>query len=494
MNFTTYSKISFRVFLVIILGGIFVNSCKKEEFTTPLNVGTIRFSANTYSIDLNAPAPLTIVLPLSLPLEEDATVIITIDTLSTALPTEYVITPVIPAGGLKLNLAKGATEVSFTVASLNNFEGERTVVFKLTQATGGLTVANTNATTTVTLKGKPIVLPSVTTSVTGLSFGNVPVSTSSTSQSYTVTGVKLTSNITVTASANFQVSLNNTTFSNTVTIGFAEANAAPVTIYARFSPTTGVNQSITGTITHSSGTLSDAIINVSGAEIGNAAPGTLIKNENLSYGSTPGNLTAVSAGAWVAYSGAGLFPVQYVSPGLSYTGYVGSGIGGALVSENKSTSAEDVAWAFPSQTSGIIYATQMLNFTSAPTTADFFTALGDPTLFFNRIYAKSNGAQFSLGLSRNANTVPAYSSTAYDYGTTYLVVTKYEFATGASAIYILNGAIPATEPAPSATSSGGSADPASLTRVVIRQSTNLPLKTTYDGIRIATSWKQAVGL
>ncbi len=230
MNFTTPSKIKISSFLVIILGVIFFNSCKKQEFTTPGNVGTIRFSANTYSIDLNAPQPLTIVLPLSLPLEEDGTAIISIDNQSTALASEYVITPDIPAVGLKLNLAKGATEASFQVASLNNFEGERTVIFKLTQATGGLTVANTNATTTVTIKGKPIVLPSVTTSVSSLSFGNVPVLTSSTSQSYTVTGVKLTANITVTASANFQVSLNNTTFSNTVSIGFAAANTAPVTV------------------------------------------------------------------------------------------------------------------------------------------------------------------------------------------------------------------------------------------------------------------------
>ncbi|MEP6844981.1 MAG: hypothetical protein ABI861_03230 [Panacibacter sp.] len=497
MNFSTSYLSKLCLLIVIILGGLIVNSCKKEKFAIPGNVGTIRFSANTYSIDLNAPDPLTIVLPLSLPLEEDATAVITIDTSSTALASEYVVTPLIPAGGLKLNLAKGATEASFKVTSLNNFEGERTVVFKLTEATGGLTVAKTNATATVTIKGKPIVLPSVTPSLSSLSFGNTPASTSSPSLSYTVFGVKLTSNITVTASANFQVSLNNTTFTSSLTIGFAAANAAPVTVYARFLPNTGVNQSITGTITHSSGTVPDAIINVSGAETGNAAAGVLIMKEDLNYGSTAGNLTTASGGAWTAYSASGANPVLYVLPGLSYTGYAGSGIGGALEMQNRAASSEDVIWTFPAQSSGTIYTAQLLNLASAPVTQDFFAALGDPTtptpVYYNRIYAKASGAQFSLGLSRNATTIPAYSSTAYDYATTYLVVTKYEFG-GASSIFILSGAIPLIEPATPNVSLSGGTDPASVIRIVIRQSTNSPLKVTYDGVRIATSWKQAVGL
>ncbi|MEO5646935.1 MAG: hypothetical protein ABIQ56_01160, partial [Chitinophagaceae bacterium] len=236
MNFIAFSKINIRVLLVIMFGGITVISCKKEKFTTPSNVGTIRFGANAYTILLNAPDPLTIVLPLSLPLEEEASAVIMIDNQSTALPSEYVVTPIFPTDGLKFNMAKGATEVSFKVASLNNFEGERTVIFKISSATGGLTVANTNATATVTLIGKPIILPGITTSVATLpGFGNVITTTSSASASYTVSGIRLTSDITVLASANFKVSLNNTTFTNSVIIGFAAANLAPVTVYARFT-------------------------------------------------------------------------------------------------------------------------------------------------------------------------------------------------------------------------------------------------------------------
>lgn len=225
----------------------------------------------------------------------------------------------------------------------------------------------------------------------------------------------------------------------------------------------------------------------------------MISKDDLNYGPADGNITAVSGGAWTAYSAAGANTVKYVSAGLSYSGYAGSGVGGALISENRSASSEDVLWTFPPQSNGAIYAAQLLNFTSAPATQDFFTSLGDPTSptpnYFNRIYAKASGGQFSIGVSRNASTTPAYATTAYDFGTTYLGVTKYEFSTGNSSMYILSGAMPVIEPAtPSAVSTGAAADPASVTRVVIRQSTNSPLKVTFDGLRIATSWKQAVSL
>ncbi len=493
------SSIKTRIVMLIVMLGIMLNSCKKDKITPPTNVGTIRFAASNYTIENNTIDPLTIVLPLSLPLEEDATVIVSVDNSSTISSSEYTVTPSIPTTGLTLNLAKGSTEVSFKVSSLNNFEGEKSLVLKLSSATGGLTVSNTNATATVNVKGNPIILPEIKTSTSSLAFGSVITSTNSASQSYTVTGVKLISNLTITASTNFQVSLDNVAFSSSVTIPFATANAAPVTVYARFRAITGINQTVTGSITHSSGTIADNIVAVSGIEYGVAAPGVLIKKEDFAY-ATAGNLTAVTGGAWTAFSQALVNPIQYVTTGLNYTGYSGSGAGGALVTTNYSGNAEDASWSFPAQSSGTIYMAQMMNFTSAPATADFFYAIGDGAagatpVYYNRFYAKSNGGQLSLGLSRNATTTPAYSATGLDYGTTYLVVVKYEFATGNSSMYILNGTVPLIEPAsPNVVSTGGAADPSSLTRAVVRQSTNLPLKATIDGIRVATSWKEAVGL
>lgn len=490
------SSIKNRIVMVIMVMGVMLNSCQKEKLNRPGNVGTIRFAANSYTIENNTVEPLTIVLPLSLPLEQDATAIISVDASGTIATSEYTITPAIPASGLTLNLAKGATEISFQVSSLNNFEGEKTLVLKLSSATGGLTVANTNATATVNIKGNPIILPELKTSTSSLAFGNTITGTNSTSQSYTLTGIKLTANVTVSASANFQVSLDNTTFASTVTIPFATANAAPITLYARFNAITGINQPISGTISHSSGSVPSNSLTVSGVEYGVAAPGVLLKAENFSYGATAGNLTTLSAGAWTNFSGT-VNPVQYSGTGLTYTGYIGSGVGGSVVSENGSGSREDLTWNFPAQSGGVIYTAQLLNFASAPATADFFLSLGDGTsgtpTYYNRIYAKANGSQLSLGLGKNSATA-VYGPTNLDYGTTYLVVHKYEFVTGNSSLYILSGTIPVIEPPTPAAISSATGDPSAMTRIAIRQNTPGPLKATIDGIRVATSWKQAVGL
>lgn len=485
--------------MVLMIMGILLNSCEKDKFNVPLNVGTIRFAANAYTIENNTVDPLTIVLPLSLPLEQEATVRITVDGQSTIPADEYAITPAIPATGLMLTLPKGATEISFQLSSLNNFEGEKTLVLKLSDASGGLTVANTTSTASIVIKGNPIVVPEIKTSEPGLAFGNVVTSSTSASRSYVLTAVKLTEDVVLTASTNFEVSLDDAVFQKTLTIPVATANFAPVTIYARFIANTGVNQTVTGNITHSSGSVQDAVVNVSGVEFGVAMPGVLVLKDDFNYGAAAGTLTAVSAGKWTAYSASGTRPVQYLSPGLTYTGYAGSAIGGALVMQNNSASSEDVSMDFSAQSSGVVYSAQLMNFASAPATADFFYSFGDGAagatpVYYNRIYAKANGGKMSLGLGRNSTTV-TYATADLDFGVTYLVVSKYEFATNTSTLYILTGAVPAVEPGTaSAVSNVSGADPAALTRAVVRQSTNSPLKVTIDGVRIATSWKQAVGL
>lgn len=497
---TSYlSGIKGGLLAMMMLVGALLSSCTKLQFTAPANVGTIRFANSSYTIERNAGAT-TITLPLSLPLESDATALVTLDNnKTTAQSSQYAIDPLIPANGITLSLPKGSTQASFTITSAENFEGDIVIALKLSNATGGVTVANSNAATLITIHGKPIVLPALTASVVSLSFGNVSTTGTSTSQSFTVSGVKLTAPVSVTADANFKVSLDNTNFSQSVSITAAAAMAAPVTVYAQFVANTGVNQALSGNITLVSGTLS-TIVGVSGTEVGNAAPGILVTKEDFNYGAANGNITAVSGGVWTAYSASGSNPVPYSAAGLTYAGYTGSGIGGSLVSENRSASSEDVSASFTAQTN-VVYMAQMMNFVSAPTSADFFMSFGDGAagatpVYYNRFYAKANGSQMSLGISRNASTTPAYSATNLDYGTTYLVVTKYDFTNGTSSLYILSGTIPAIEPAtPNVTSSGGAADPTSgLTRIIIRQNTATPLKVNIDGIRVATSWKAAVGL
>ncbi len=482
------------IFLIL---GLFLNSCEDDVFRIPMNTGTIRFAETGYTVELNNPEPVTIVLPLSLPLEEDAVVDIVVDEESTALPEEYEISPGIPADGVKLDLKKGETEVRFTLNSLNNFEGEKTLILKLASAKGGLAVANTNAIATVILKGNPILYPELRPSVNDLAFGSVEAGTSVLSQSYVLSVTKVTADVNVFSSANYEISLDDNVFSNTVTIPLETIEVSSVTIYVRFLPNTGINQAINGVITHSSIGIPDATVRVSGVETGNVIPGILVSSENFEYGAVAGDITALSGGRWTRFSGSNGTEVKYQPAGLSYVGYVGSGTGGAITSVNESGSREDISMSFDPISSGVVYVTQMLNLASAPPAHDFFLSLGDgaekttPT-YINRIYAKAVGGGYQLGLHRNS-TAAVYGDAILNYGSTYLVVNKFEFLTGTSTLYILDGAIPTKEPTTGITSTAAF-DPASITRYVVRQNTGKPLTAIIDGIRVATSWKDAVGL
>ena len=74
--------------------------------------------------------------------------------------------------------------------------------------------------------------------------------------------------------------------------------------------------------------------------------------------------------------------ILVVSPGLSYTGYASSGIGNAA---SLTTSGQDVNKQYTdSVTSGSVYASFMVNVTSAQTAGDYFLHLGvNPTNTFD---------------------------------------------------------------------------------------------------------------
>jgi hypothetical protein len=493
MNISFSQTLKCFVWLFFAIGITFV-SCKKGDLFKPSNIGTIRFAASSYTIENNTLDPLKIVLPLSLPLEEDATAVITVDAQSTIQSSEYTTSPGIPNTGLVVKLAKGATEASFDLSSLNNFEGERTLVLKITSATGGLTVANTNASTVVTIKGNPIILPEIRLSETGIAFGNVTAGTTTPAISYSVTGTKLTSNINLTVSPNFQISADNVSFGNSLVVPFADANAGGVTVYVRFLATTGTNQTITGNITHTSAGASDINLALSGVEYGNAASGVLLMKDDFSYGSTAGDLKTVTTN-WSVYSGT-VNPVKYAISGLSFPSYAGSAIGGSAVMENGSGSREDMVRTFTSQNSGSVYAAQLVNVASAPTGGGFFLSLVNATsspTFYNRVFIKDNGGSLNFGLGRTS-TSTIYGTTNYSFGTTYLVITRYDFS-GASYMYILSpGSISAIEPATADITNSAGTGATVLLGIGVRQNTETPLLATFDGIRIATSWKEAVGL
>jgi len=222
---------------------------------------------------------------------------------------------------------------------------------------------------------------------------------------------------------------------------------------------------------------------------GSSAQGQILVEENFEY--TAGmNLTS---NGWTAHDGAGNNPITVSSEGLTYAGYVSSGIGNAA---SLNGTGEDVNRTFASLNAGTIYVSFMVNFSQAKTGADgeYFLHLNTST-FYGRVYAKKDNVSGNLafGLSKSGEGA-TYTTFDFSLNTTYLLVLKYTFVSGASndevSLFVLTSGVPTTEPlvptigalAPS------TSDPSSLGSIALRQGSATTMVLTVDGIRIAASW------
>lgn len=222
---------------------------------------------------------------------------------------------------------------------------------------------------------------------------------------------------------------------------------------------------------------------------------TSLLTEDFSY--TPG--TALTANGWTAHDAGGATPntVLVTSPGLTYSGYAGSGVGNAVT---LATSGEDVSREFSAANSGTVYASLLVNVSSSQTGGGYFFHLmnAGTTTFRGRLFVRKDAAttNFAFGIART-NGTPVYTTTDYLPGTTYLVVVKYTFVAGASNDIVeifVNPTPGSVEPAATlaATDADGS-EPAQLSAVAIRQGTSSSAPVVQvDGIRVATTWAEAV--
>ncbi|MBC8755519.1 T9SS type A sorting domain-containing protein [Kordia sp. YSTF-M3] len=205
--------------------------------------------------------------------------------------------------------------------------------------------------------------------------------------------------------------------------------------------------------------------------------------EDFDYGTTAGDLTAVSGGAWVQHSGS-TGPVAYVAAPASLTmaGYPSSGIGGHAT---YSGTSQDVNRAFTGISSGTVYGSALINL-SAVGTGNYFMHFNSGG-FRARVGAQDDGSGnvlFGIGASSSTLT---YGTTPYSLNTTYLLVFSYEIATGVSNLYVLSAVTP-TEPAtPEATNTGSTGT--TISAIAFRQSSNIPA-VAIDGVRIATNWNE----
>jgi len=224
--------------------------------------------------------------------------------------------------------------------------------------------------------------------------------------------------------------------------------------------------------------------------------GQLLLEENFDYPAGD----SITLHNWTPHSGSTNMVV--VSPGLTYTNYPSSGIGNALKLDTVGVSGMDVNRNFAETTSGSVYASYMINVSYATSTGDYYFHLGNTTLgsiFRPKLFVKDDGGSIRFGISMASNT-GTYTTGTYLYNTTYLIVVKYTFITGASndefSLFVFTSPnLPATEPTTPTigplTESATDLDNAGT--VAIRQGTqaNRPVA-ILDGIRITTSWGSIV--
>jgi len=226
---------------------------------------------------------------------------------------------------------------------------------------------------------------------------------------------------------------------------------------------------------------------------------TFLLEENFDY--SIGDLTTVSGGNWVAYSGTGNGPAQVSTGSLSYTGYLSSGLFNKA--DISSTGAEDAYIGYTPQGEGITtYSAFLLNVTNTDgllangTDGNYFYSYlpSNSTSYYNgRLYIRLGTVAdtYQLGLRANSSATILWDATDYNIATTVLIVLSYESITGTANDVTSLWINPPVD---------GSMPPANLTetcltdnidaaRFALRQSAGTP-NASIDGIRVATSWSE----
>ncbi|MFZ4521559.1 MAG: beta strand repeat-containing protein [Bacteroidales bacterium] len=148
----------------------------------------------------------------------------------------------------------------------------------------------------------------------------------------------------------------------------------------------------------------------------------------------------------------------------------------------------------PAPGTNTFYISLLVNISSTSVTSgNYFLTLGDPlagTTYFPRLFAQSNGAGYSLGISKLSNTA-TYGATVLSYNQTYVVVIRYDFVTGTAndvAYLWVNptlSAEPATASAEVTISAGSDALPATVGNVHWHNRGTANPVGTFDGLRVA---------
>ncbi|MDO9635026.1 MAG: lamin tail domain-containing protein [Paludibacter sp.] len=214
--------------------------------------------------------------------------------------------------------------------------------------------------------------------------------------------------------------------------------------------------------------------------VGSAGLSAQVLVENFDY--TAGSL--LTANGWTAHSGEGTQSIDVVVPGLSFTGYASSGIGGAA---NLDNNGEDVNRTFDALT-GTVYAAFIIQ-TEATNSAGYFFHFGPSpyaTLNYTRVWVNATGNGVGIGTNAPANY------TTITPGVPVLLVAKLDVASKVSSLYVLSS-VPSVEPGSPDQFFTETATFTNVGAINLRQY-NAAQRIIVDGIRVATNWSDVLGV
>lgn len=215
---------------------------------------------------------------------------------------------------------------------------------------------------------------------------------------------------------------------------------------------------------------------------------------------------SIGAHGWIWNTGV-TNTILVSSPGLTFPGYVQSGIGNAVTLKSNGNDAYKLL--NDSVNTGSVYCAFMVRLDTVRT-GDYFVALlqtGSTSFYEGRVQIRLNSGNIQFGITK-ANTtsdltVPGiWSTTSYALNTTYVVVLKYTFVPEGTnndqvSLFVFDSAVPPVEPV---TPTIGpitytSLDATSIGRVALRQGGAASASdVAVDGMRVMTSWFPATAV
>jgi hypothetical protein len=213
---------------------------------------------------------------------------------------------------------------------------------------------------------------------------------------------------------------------------------------------------------------------------------------------------SLTAHGWINSQSTTTNAILVRSPGLTFPGYAGSGIGNAV---SLTSSGQDLHREFPPDSTGSFFASFILRITEAKS-GDYFAHFHTnpvSTNFVARTFVrKAANGLLAFGIAKKGtNTTPThvYSDSVYHTDSTYVLVLKYTFYPGsttddAASLFVFGRVdIPPTEPVAPTVGPvvDDTKDAAAIGAIALRQGeASKGPSLILDGIRVTRRWDAAL--